>query len=256
MKRIFILLLALLTLGADQKPNCDDEAARKIFARQDWDTFSPYTFPAGGKDPNKLKEIPPDKLTEDDFAKYYIGIMPSVNSFSNGSGEQVIVIVTHTDNSRGDTYYFKKNNIVPDMDPFRYLLYNDLCTPEREHPKCIKIKDTKAFLQKSIKYAPPVDDKYFITQKGIKLGMSQDEVIKIYGQPDLKQISKSDKSKATYIWKIDGVIEVECEEVPLEGAKLEEARKANKKIWNLYQATVEFINGKVERIHLHYFNPG
>ncbi len=86
--------------------------------------------------------------------------------------------------------------------------------------------------------------------------MSYDEVIKIYGKPDRKEINKSDKTKFSCIWEIQGIFTKQYEDTPLEGARLKEAKKAKMGVETFHRKTIEFSKGKVDQINLYFYWPG
>jgi hypothetical protein len=182
--------------------------------------------------------------------------MPFVHVFRNKADNMVIVMETYTDESLGDFYLFPKNSIPPDLDSFGDLNLNKNEAHSPSGKNRIEIKDTKKFLRRKIELAEPVDDKYFITKKGIKLGMPYQEVIKIYGKPDKEEIVGPNKTRIACSWMLYGIWTEEYEETPLAGSQLEEAIKAKKDVIEFYRATIDFVKGKVERIHLSYYNPG
>jgi len=259
----------------------------------DQDRFSSYDFLLRDYvSYKKLDEIPPEKINEDTFAKFW---REGNFAFRSKSGDQVIVMDTGTDCTRIDTYFFKKNNTPPDLDPYSWMALegNMLCTPNKS--KCIKVKDSKKFLQKKISLAPVVEDKYFVTEKGIKLGMGYDEVIKIYGKPDKIKTVKSPKNRIECSWlvyKIDddyqgkGFILTKKSQITQtkkekgwisqhynydysnkEGFVLKKdgylpiqndqnGQDRNNKATKYFESTIDFVNGQVEQIHFSYFYPG
>jgi len=233
MKKIIILLCFFL-LSIEQKNLPTREEQQKTWARADWHSFS-FDF-----------------LAEDSERKCFGE--GCVHIFKNRSGSKVIVLVTMTDEGLGSMDIFETNKIPPDLDLFKQPYKDEVCPPNLS--KCIKITDKKKFLRKSIKYAPIIDDKYFATKKGIKLGMTYNQVIKILGKPAKKKIDKRDKAKVKCYWEIYAIYVPNQDYVPLEGVQLEEAIKAKEEVFLYFQNTIEFVGGRVERISLWQFWPG
>ena len=86
--------------------------------------------------------------------------------------------------------------------------------------------------------------------------MSYGEVAKIYGKPDVCGVDKQDKSKQKCEWQIWVISDPQEQYVPLDKDRLEEAKKEKMDPFIFDNATIEFINGKVEMINLSKFWPG
>jgi hypothetical protein len=66
------------------------------------------------------------------------------------------------------------------------------------------VKDAKQFYKGKAKYANILNSKYFISKKGIKLGMNPEEVINIYGEPDEKEIIGRNPKIVRFKWFVYG----------------------------------------------------
>jgi len=120
--------------------------------------------------------------------------------FRNSSGDQIILVEEGCECSAGklDANIFYKNNIPEDV---------------LEH---YRIESSGTPLNKKLKHAILIDNKYFTTKKGIKLGMGIDEVIKVYGKPEKTTVlKKSPKIIVKYMWEVPGKYELEDSEQPI-----------------------------------------
>jgi hypothetical protein len=254
MKKIVIMLCFFL-ISIDQKDLPTQEKQQRIWERADNYAFSQDFLIEDSKSDEKLNNVPDGKVTEDILAKYYSCFGEGcVHIFKNKSGSQAIVLVTMTDQGLNSMDIFEINKITEDLYPFDYPFKDKICP--LSHTGCVKITDKKKFFRKTVKYATIISDKYFSTKKGIKLGMTYNQVIKILGKPDKKKIDKKNKAKVQCYWEIY-VIDVPNQYyAPLEGEKLKAAIKAKEDVFMHSQERIEFNEGKVERIHLYEYWPG
>ena len=226
MNRIIPFMLLLLISAQPSQPPPKEDLYDKIV---DGDIFTHnQLFHLVKRGEAALAEIPPSKINDDVLARYYYSEEPTVFFFRKKSDNQVLILQTITDYNRADVYYFKLNNITPEIEgvfeagPYPYR-------PPYPSDAEIEIHNKKAFIKKKIIYAPIVADKYFTTKKGVKLGMTYKEVIKIYGKPKEQTFLDHDKTKKECFWKI-----------------------SDPYIGELKRATLYFVNNRVERIHFSY----
>jgi hypothetical protein len=96
--------------------------------------------------------------------------------FTNDTLKQTLIFELYTDGHRLVTFHFYNNEI-----PTELIDRIELHTSEGElASKQQKRNDFKGFLTQSIK----INSKYFITDKGLKLGDNKQKILKLYGQPD------------------------------------------------------------------------
>ena len=113
-------------------------------------------------------------------------------TFKNDSLNQVIIISLNTDFYRSDIYHFYQNDIP------KYLM--DYC---KEHIQLNRYDiDANKELVEIIKNGMDINSHYFITERGCKVGMTQKEVLNIYGKP-LQE--KTDDTLKILIWKFYGI---------------------------------------------------
>ena len=100
--------------------------------------------------------------------------------FSNNTLKQTLIFELYTDGHRLVTYHFNNNDIPLDVIE-RIELHNfdgKLANKQQE------LIDFKGFLSQSAL----IDRKYFITNKGLKLGDHKYKALEIYGPPDKKTV--------------------------------------------------------------------
>lgn len=101
--------------------------------------------------------------------------------FSNDTLKQILVFELYTDYHRMVTYHFNSNDILTDLIKSMELHTDggELASEKQ------KLKDFGGFLKQSTK----INSKYFITDKGFKLGDTKQKAINNYGNPDKSSIS-------------------------------------------------------------------
>lgn len=139
--------------------------------------------------------------------------------FKNTTGEKIAIVEEGCECYAGKydmIYIFNKNYLPPELTEFYASVYLD--KPSKE-------------INKKIKNAMVIEDTYFITKKGIQLGMSIDEVIAVYGAPDKRTVLKKHPNIIVkYDWEMPGQIELANSEPPAISAKTEpiaEQKKEN-----------------------------
>ena len=102
--------------------------------------------------------------------------------FTNENRQQTLIFETYTDGHRFFTFHFYTNNILPDIikDIELHNEQNGLATYAQ------KLKDFKGFLNQAVK----INNSYFTSDKGLKLGDHKSKALTIYGSPDEKTVNK------------------------------------------------------------------
>ncbi len=96
--------------------------------------------------------------------------------FGNTELKQNLVLEMYTDNHRLVIFHFYTDDIPPDL-----LHRMELHTKSGEVASLKqKVEDIDGLLQQS----EEIDAKYFTSNKGIKLGMTKQKILKIYGKPN------------------------------------------------------------------------
>jgi|GEM_PF-2725800 len=157
--------------------------------------------------------------------------------FKNKDNNEIIALRLYTDYHKLEVLIFPKNNI-----PERLIEHYDF------HYKHKQIKKRPiAYIEERIKNAFEIESKYFVTKKGIKLGMNAKKVMQIYGVPDVVEIiSVRPQKRVRYKWHVFGDYE-KFEEIPKE--------KSCKEAGEGYDSFLEFLNGKVNLIYFGYEAP-
>jgi len=185
-KMILLIILASCTLEQPVQPNslCDNkdqlgspsENIAKLYERSN-----------RLKSSNRVKVIP----TEDIFIEAYWDVF----LFNNKKGDQIYAI-KYSVEDLGDRWLFLPDHYPMELIPgYNYHQYDG---PLGHY----EVKDPVRFFKKKLEIAGAIDDKYFITKRGVKLGMSSSEVINIYGEPDYKQVVSEKPQITRYIWVI------------------------------------------------------
>lgn len=96
--------------------------------------------------------------------------------FTNDTLNQTIVFELYTDYYRTVTYHFYNNDVTADLIDRIELHENggELATIKQ------KLKNFNGFLNQATK----IDSRYFITNKGFRLGDTKQKATKTYGNPD------------------------------------------------------------------------
>lgn len=112
--------------------------------------------------------------------------------FKNDSINQTIVIQLATDYHRFFIYHFDNQNTPPDL-----ILDIGFHTDKGE---LAKPKDIKNDFQGFIEQSKVINSSFFKSKKGVKIGLSISEAIKIYGEPDaVKKIEGFSKVRWDFI---------------------------------------------------------
>ncbi len=102
------------------------------------------------------------------------------------------------------------------------------------------------YVQEKIDNAAVVEKKYLSTKKGLDVGMSVDDVIKIYGDPHEKEVVSEEPVKVlVYKWKVLGKIHEKS-------LKDDPEKKICPEIEVGFDVSVTFEDGKVKLIHMGY----
>jgi hypothetical protein len=113
--------------------------------------------------------------------------------FSNDSLGQTLVFELYTDDFRNVTFHFFTNDVPPGV-----LKIMELVTADAELAgENLK----KKYFGGLTRRAKPIASKYFITDKGFKLGDKKEKAIKVYGRPYKKSLAGGIE---TYEWDFVG----------------------------------------------------
>lgn len=100
--------------------------------------------------------------------------------FTNDSLQQTLVFELYTDGFRNVTFHFLNNDIPPGL-----IKRMELNTPEGDTATNLqKMKYFRGFLSHSRKIRP----RYFVSNKGFRLGDGKEKAIRVYGRPDKQSV--------------------------------------------------------------------
>lgn len=126
-----------------------------------------------------------DKTSGNPARKIQSGSIYSVEKawFTNDTLNQTIVFVLYTDHYRAITYHFYNNNVPADLIDGIELYENVESTTIME-PTTIKqkLRNFNGFLNQATR----INSRYFVTNKGFRLGDTKQKATKTYGNPDKK----------------------------------------------------------------------
>jgi len=146
---------------------------------------------------------PPDAAickVQDEFNEpTYIDDQPYI--FKERGGNQIMVFDPCCD--KAGTVFIFRNDQVPAYVINRYKgrTYGGMQFQTHE--------DVKAFIAKKIDSGKEIEKSYFISKKGIKLGMSSSEAAKIYGPPLSRSVIDKNHKITRYTWENYGRVELE-----------------------------------------------
>ena len=152
--------------------------------------------------------------------------------FKNNALNQTIVFELYTDDFRMVTFHFYSNEPPTELlERMELHAANGEFATEQQ-----KRKDFGGF----IKQASPINAKYFISNKGFKLGDTKQKALRIYGKPTKSTLNKGIEKLE---WAFIG-------DIMYDGSIL---RKGQRMAFNSFghQATLYFKNGKIIGLILH-----
>lgn len=106
-------------------------------------------------------------------------------------------------------------------------------------------KTTEDYTRDRIADAPEIEPKHFATRKGAKLGMSPEEIKKIYGEPHSSEDAGGEPKKTVYKWEVHP----KSAEAAPEGGK---PRVICGDLDARYTLSVTFVDGKAVLIEVGY----
>jgi len=141
---------------------------------------------------SKLKEKPSEDL--------YIRAYGDIYLFRSKKGDQIFAIEPCCDGADSIWLFWSDHYPKEFIPGYRGAEYGGTLGH-------YTVKDPAYFFKKKLEYGGTIDSKYFITQRGVKLGMSYSEVVKIYGPPDAREIVSKKPKISRYKWQIYGTYE-------------------------------------------------
>jgi hypothetical protein len=123
--------------------------------------------------------------------KRYSFLVDDSSVFKNNRLNETIIIQLHTDLYPSEIFHFYKDNIPKDL----LKHYHEFAALNKID---INIADN---LNTLIKESREIDERYFTTKMGFKLGMNKSDAINIYGAPHK---TEKDKNTSILIWDYFG----------------------------------------------------
>jgi len=136
--------------------------------------------------------------------EYRIKTYDQLYIFKEKDGNQIMILSPCCDQPTGTVFVFITGNVPPFViDYYMPLLYQEADL------EIISDADVKKFIEKRSNYGKEIDESYFKSRNGIKLGMPSSEVIKIYGPPLSKTVIDQNHKITRYTWENYGQDELE-----------------------------------------------
>jgi hypothetical protein len=177
--------------------------------------------------PDSIKTITPDDypVTNEMFREIYnadqlmkikSGDIYSISKawFTNDTLNQTLVFELYTDFHRFFTYHFQNENIL-DTIISQIKLYHQTTSGY----ETVSMNEKKPFFSGIIQGSKRISQKYFISNKGLKLNDNRKRLIDIYGEPDKKYPYK-DIECNEWSYYGDAIYRVNKNNIDLKGKKL------------------------------------